>query len=173
MAVPTEVTFKGGQTVVKLDNIRSADRSDVAQSMGLTADLVSDSALTETVYIHARAWSYLMQEAGVSAGDVTGTVSLYAEGTAYTGVTWSKTAMGYDLAGYMHIVATGTATASSAAAIGTVSMGTASGEVYADVDVPIPVLNGQKVVVDIRFRESSSVAVPRPRGGPRTGSRVS
>jgi hypothetical protein len=56
MAIPTEIILGDGVTQVSLDNIRTADRSEVANSMGLSADAISNNASTipSSVYVFGR-----------------------------------------------------------------------------------------------------------------------
>lgn len=65
-AIPTEIVLGGGVTRVTLDNIRAQDRSEVARSMGHTADNVSNQARTlpNVVYIFATRLDYSIQEGG-------------------------------------------------------------------------------------------------------------
>lgn len=76
-AVPTEVTYRDGRTIIALDNVRRADRSEVAVSMGLTADAIANSAYTECVHIFARVWD-ARTESGGHTGTVQGPITLYS-----------------------------------------------------------------------------------------------
>lgn len=99
-AIPTELELRDGVTILHLNNIRTADRSEVAQSMGLTADAISNTAtmLPDTVYIF-----------GVGRGTASGaltSVELLCNGTVkatQTAPAYLKTAE--DNAGYMHYCA--------------------------------------------------------------------
>lgn len=55
-AVPTEMVLENGVTRLTLNNIRTADRSEVANSMGLTADAISNSStiLPSAVFVFSR-----------------------------------------------------------------------------------------------------------------------
>lgn len=65
-AIPTEIVLANGVTKVTLDNVRAQDRSEVARSMGHTADNVSNQARTlpNVVYIFATRLNYDIQESG-------------------------------------------------------------------------------------------------------------
>ena len=55
-AIPKEIEFANGVTRITLDNVRTADRSEVARSMGQTADSVSNASrsLPDTCWIFTR-----------------------------------------------------------------------------------------------------------------------
>lgn len=55
-AIPTEMIISDGVTMLTLNNVRTADRSEVAVSMGLTADAISNSSTTlpSAVFVFAR-----------------------------------------------------------------------------------------------------------------------
>ena len=103
VVVPTEITFKDGRTELKLDNIRTADRSEVANSMGLTEDAVSNSAYTETVHIFARIRDYQTDIMGGRVIMSSYPITLWAQGTPIS-VTSSGT-ITVDSAGYCHVSA--------------------------------------------------------------------
>lgn len=104
-AVPTEMEIRDGTTVLKLNNIRTADRSEVANSMGLTADSVSNgsSQLPSAVFVFSRIdprfGKYTLSSVtSVSIVDSAGTVMATQSNTQFI-----KTAS--DNAGYSHVCA--------------------------------------------------------------------
>ena len=158
-AIPTAVEFGGGCTKVTLDNIRTADRSEVARSMGLTGDAISNTSRTlpNTSYIFARYDDYATQETGISTGTVTAVEFLADGGTvlaSQTDTTYIKTVE--DAAGYFHICTVlpasvaGYATSTPISAV-RFTMGGSSRT--AVLDNPKYALGGQALHADIRFRE--------------------
>lgn len=146
--VPTEVTFKDGHTEIKLDNIRTADRSEVANSMGLSADAVSNSAYTNTVHLFARNWD-ATASAGGRTGNPSTTLDLYdIDGTLVASVTGCTVT--YDAASWCHVTGYLPADAQgySLKPVALVKCGAVS----AVLDAPTPLLAGQAVHVDFRFR---------------------
>lgn len=160
VVVPTEITFKDGRTELKLDNIRTADRSEVANSMGLTEDAVSNSAYTETVHIFARIRDYQTDVMGGRIIAATFPITLWAGGSSIS-VTQSGT-ITVDSAGYCHVSAylapdpTGHPQGWATTPVDTVAIGynpqLQAGQLCATLDAPVPILAGQGVHVDVRFR---------------------
>jgi len=85
-AIPTAIELGDGVSKVTLDNIRTADRSEVARSMGLTADAISNTSqkLPATSYIFAKLDTYATQETGITPGTVTLVRWLLQDGTEAT-----------------------------------------------------------------------------------------
>ena len=159
-AVPTMVEFGGGVTRISLDNIRTADRSEVARSMGLTGDAISNTAraLPNTAYIFARYDDYITQTQGIALGTVTKVEFLKNGGAVaatQTDAAYIKTAE--DTAGYAHICtvlpasSTGYAAAEPIVAVrftmdGVVRTAVLDNDKYA--------LGRQALHADIRFRKA-------------------
>jgi len=154
-AIPTEIILGDGITQVSLDNIRTADRSEVANSMGLSADAISNNAssVPESVYIFARLNTYSKYATPVSVSNV----KIYTE----DGVVATQSNGAYiktvdDNAGYCHIAAIfpaadqplGYATAKP---INRVSATWGGSEHIAVFDNPKYAYGGQSVHVDFRF----------------------
>lgn len=104
VAVPTEMVIGDGATILTLNNIRTPDRSEVANSMKQTADAVSNgsSQLSPMVYIFARV-DPRCYTTGLP-GTVTSVDLMKADGTVMSSQTNSafiKTAV--DNAGYIHV----------------------------------------------------------------------
>lgn len=99
-AVPTEMEIGNGVTVLKLNNIRTADRSEVANSMGMSADAISNGAtqLPKMVYLFAVGKSASGSLTKVELLDGSGNVIVTQSTPAYL-----KTAD--DNAGYNHACA--------------------------------------------------------------------
>ena len=107
-AIPTEIIFGDGVTQISLDNIRTADRSEIANSMGLTADAISNTAntLPEAVYIFAKMSNTNVDKWGYIDDQPITAVELFDEdGRIYslTDATYIKKTK--DNAGYFHVVA--------------------------------------------------------------------
>lgn len=159
-AMPTAVEFGGGVTRISLDNIRTADRSEVARSMGLTGDAISNTARTlpNTSYIFARYDDYTTQETGLAPGSVTAVEFIADGGTvlaSQTDTNYIKTAE--DAAGYLHICAAmpaivaGYAADTPIAAVRFTMGGTARTAV---LDNPKYALGAQALHADIRVRRT-------------------
>lgn len=159
-AMPTAVEFGGGVTRVSFDNIRTADRSEVARSMGLTGDAISNTAraLPNTAYIFARYDDYTTQETGLTPGSVTAVEFIADGGTvlaSQTDANFIKTAE--DAAGYLHICTVmpatiaGYAASTPIAAVRFTMGGTARTAV---LDNPKYALGGQALHADIRFHRA-------------------
>ena len=161
-AIPTEIVLANGVTKVTLDNVRAQDRSEVARSMGHTADNVSNQAraLPNVVYIFATQLNYDIQEGnppshpynnGVSLSKASGgAAQAYQLDTAYLKET-------EDAAGYQHLGVYFPAPSSGAIAADDPSaiIGTRypfSGAANTmPIDNPKYVLAGQSVHLDIRI----------------------
>lgn len=105
-AIPTEIILGDGVTQVSLNNVRTPDRNEIANSMGKTEDAISNSAslIPESVYVFARIETYDEQENGLSINPTS--VSLYNGNTLLATQNQSvyiKTISDY--AGYNHILA--------------------------------------------------------------------
>lgn len=163
-AVPTEIIIGDGVTQVSLNNIRTADRSEVANSMGLSADAISNnaSAIPKSVYLFPRIDSNdVLYKAGmglinfVKLYDEDGAVATQSSGS------YLKTVM--DSVGYCHILAIFPASAQPSGyapnkPINRVSAkwtGSGGTEVFAVLDNPKYAYDGQTVHVDIRFKPYS------------------
>lgn len=159
VAIPTTVEIADGVTKISLDNIRTADRSEMARSMGLTGDALSNTAtsLPATSFIFARYDTYGTQ-AGLALASVTKVEFLASGGTVLatqTNTTLIKTLK--DVAGYAHICVVmpssvaGYATNDPIAAV----RFTMGGVVYTAVlDNPKFSLGGQALHADIRFKSA-------------------
>ena len=159
-AIPTEIILGDGVTQVSLDNIRTADRSEIANSMGLTADAISNSAntLPDGVYIFARMNTYEAIN-GLTPGTVTGVAILDENGTIYTQTSGTYIKVVSDNAGYTHIMAIfPSSVAPSGFApvdpINRVAVTWGGVTRYAVFDNPKPALAGQNVHVDIRVKSA-------------------
>lgn len=161
-AIPTEIVLANGVTKVTLDNIRAQDRSEVARSMGHTADGISNAARTlpNVVYIFATQLNYDIQEGDPPSQPYSGGVSLskasggaaqaYQTDTAYLKQT-------EDAAGYQHLGVYFPAPGSGAiaaddpsAVIGTRYPFSGAANTM-PIDNPKYVLAGQAVHLDIRI----------------------
>ena len=157
-AIPTEIILGEGVTQVSLDNIRTADRSEIANAMGLSADAISNnaSAVPNSVYVFARMNRYSKY---ATPGSVTN-VKIYTE----DGVAATQSNSGYikiveDTAGYAHIVAVfptadqpgGYATNKPIQRVSATWSGT---EYMAVFDNPKYAYGGQNVQVDLRFERA-------------------
>lgn len=159
-AIPTAIEMGGGVTKVTLDNIRTADRSEVARSMGLTADAISNTSqkLPETSYIFAKLNTYTTQETGIALGTVTLVRWLLQDGTEATrqdNPNLIKTVS--DSAGYAHVCAVKDESIYGwAPSIPiTVVEFTMDGTAYkVPLDNPKYAIAGQKLHTDIRFRKA-------------------
>ena len=163
VVVPTELEIADGVTSVTLDNVRRADRSEVANSMSLTADAIGTASTTlpDTVWIFARADMSYLQEGGGKTPLTSWTIKLYNTNGAQVGSAISGPYLKFvkDSAGYWHalgvIPASETALASDYP-IGIVAVSnwaiTDPYPVCAALDNPKYALAGQNVHVDIRLR---------------------
>lgn len=161
IAVPTEIELGNGCTRVSLDNIRGADRSEQARSMGLTQDAISNNAsqIPATAYIFARFDDYATEQSGVTPGTVT-SVEFIADGgsvlATQNDTNYIRTVE--DAVGYLHICAVLPASVTGYAANTPVTQvrftmdGTARTAV---LDNPKYALAGQAMHADIRVRRSA------------------
>lgn len=161
-AIPTEIIIGDGVTQVSLDNVRTADRSEIANSMGLSADAISNSAnaVPETVYIFARINTGSAY--GVPSGGLIDFIKLYDEDgqiASQTSATYLKTVV--DGAGYCHLLAIFPASAQPSGYAPTKPINRVSAkwspvgsEKFAPLDNPKYAYDGQNVHVDIRFEKS-------------------
>lgn len=161
IAVPTEIELGNGCTRVSLDNIRGADRSEQARSMGLTQDAISNNAsqIPATAYIFARFDDYATEQSGVTPGTVT-SVEFIADGgsvlATQNDTNYIRTVT--DAVGYLHICAVLPASVTGYAANTPVTQvrftmdGTARTAV---LDNPKYALAGQAMHADIRVRRSA------------------
>ena len=105
-AVPTEIIIGDGVTQVSLDNIRSAERNEISNSMSKTDDAISNNAssIPNSVYIFARLNTYETVN-GVTPGAIASVDLLDDTGVTHTqsNATYIKTAK--DNAGYYHVLA--------------------------------------------------------------------
>lgn len=167
-AVPTEIIIGDGATQVSLDNIRTADRSELANSMGLSADANSNSAdaVPDTVFIFAKIDDQRAQDTGYNRPDIYGVseVILITDGggTAYAqnDTNYIKAKISDD-AGYYHVAAvfpsslkpTGFAPTNP---IINVSLKMGNNQYWtATVTNPKNAYAGQHVHVDIRFKKQT------------------
>ena len=160
-AVPTEIILGDGVTQVSLDNIRTADRSEVANSMGLSADAISNSAsaVPESVYIFARMDNYDTRNGLIFVWNIAPSQVKITKlgGGSYTQTNANYIKMIEDGVGYMHILAifpaedqpSGYATT---APLATVSFTYGGNEYTAVFDNPKYAYDGQNVHVDIRVK---------------------
>ena len=159
-AIPTAIEIGDGGTRVTLDNIRTADRSEVARSMGLTADAISNTSkkLPATSYIFAKLNTYTTQEQGIALGSVTMVRWLLQDGTEATrqdNLNLIKTVT--DSAGYAHVCAVkGESIYGWAASMPiTVVEFTMDSTAYkVPLDNPKYAIAGQRLHTDIRFRKA-------------------
>lgn len=158
-AIPTEIIMHDGVTEVSLDNIRTADRSEVARTVGLTADAISNNsaALPASSYIFARIDTEAA-EAGVAVGPVTEVALYQADGTLISRQSNSAFIKQVDdAAGYSHIAAVFPAGASGLAVgdpVAIVSATWGGTEYKAVVNNPKYAFDGQNVHVDIRVKRA-------------------
>ena len=160
-AVPTEIIIGDGVTQVSLDNVRTADRSEVANSMRLSADAISNTAssIPESVYIFARMDSYATRNGLIFVWNIAPSqVKITTRGgTSFTQTNANYIKMVEDGVGYMHILAifpaedqpSGYATSSP---IETVSFTYGGNEYTASFNNPKYAYDGQNVHVDIRVK---------------------
>lgn len=155
VAVPTEVVFEDGVSKVKLDNIRTADRSEVANSMGLTADAISNTAssLPETVYIFARADTYNAQEYGLTVSPTKVEILTGSGTTLFTQTSATYIKYTEDAAGYGHVLAI-MQDASAIAPSDPIKAVRINDGIWCRVDNPKFAYDGQTVHVDVRFKHA-------------------
>jgi hypothetical protein len=169
VAIPTEIELGDGVTKIKLDNIRTQDRSGVAQSMGLVEGTVANDAtlLPKTVYIFGKAddekdnqvWpDYTFKEL-IS-------ISLFRSnntGMIQNDPNYLRTVV--DEAGYLHLLAvfpasggTWTSPAPITTAVAQINTsptpGSTNQTIVACLDPPKYILDNQNIHVDIRLRNA-------------------
>ena len=159
--VPTEIVLGDGVTQVSLDNIRTPDRNEVANAMGLSSDAISNNASTipNSVYIFARLSNYVVDHSGLALGSISDVdlIDTQDNVTAQTNAAYIKTVK--DAAGYTHIVAIfptadkpgGYATTYPINRIGFTMDGS---PISLALDNPKYAYGGQNVHVDIRFKSA-------------------
>jgi len=160
-AIPTEIVIGDGVTQVSLNNIRTADRSEIANSMGLTADAISNSAntLPEAVYVFARLDTYEMRNGISTPGSITSVAIMNVNGTIYTQSSSTYIRVVNDNAGYIHIAAIFPSSAQPSGfapvdPIDRVAVTWGGVTRYAVFDNAKPALAGQSVHVDIRIKRA-------------------
>lgn len=159
-AVPTQIEMGNGTTKVTLDNIRTADRSEAARSMGLTADAISNTSQTlpSCTYIFVRYDDYSAETSGLTPASVSSVQFLNNSGTVLA----SQDDTNYieciaDVAGYYHVTASLPMSSGGYATSSQISMvrWTMGGVTRtAPLDNPRYSLAGQALHVDIRFRKA-------------------
>lgn len=158
VAIPTAIEIGDGVTKISLDNIRTADRSEMARSMGLTGDALSNTAtsLPSSSFIFARYDTYGTDHSGLALSTVTKVEFLASGGSVLatqSNTTYIKTLK--DNAGYNHVcVVMGTSVAGYATntPIAAVRF-TMGGVAYTAVlDNPKFSIAGQALHADIRFK---------------------
>ena len=169
VAIPTEVELGGGKTTIKLDNIRTQDRSGVAQSMGLVEGTVANDAtlLPKTVYIFGKADGEDRNQLaeGETINELAAIILFRANGTGARQDNSNYLRMVADEAGYIHLLAVfpadgGTWTSPSpittvlAQVNTTPTPGTTNRDIVACIDPPKYVLDNQNIHVDIRLRNA-------------------
>lgn len=158
--IPTALELGDGGTKVTLDNIRVADRSEVARSMGLTADAISNASqkLPATSYIFVKLSTYDTQETGMSLGTVTLVRWILGDGTEAArqdNANLIKTVE--DSAGYAHVCAVKDASVLGWAPTSPIEVVefTMGGVAYkVPLDNPKYAIAGQRIHTDIRFRKA-------------------
>ena len=109
VAIPTEVELGGGTTTIKLDNIRTQDRSGVAQSMGLVEGTVANDAtlLPKTVYIFGKADDEHDNQVwpGYTFKELASIIIMRADGTVAGQTNANYLRAVTDEAGYLHLLA--------------------------------------------------------------------
>ena len=160
-AIPTEIILGDGVTQISLDNIRTADRSEIANSMGLTADAISNTAntLPEAVYIFARMDTSEVTSGVTTPETITDVSILNSDGTTHTQTSGTYIKVINDNAGYVHIMAVFPATAEPSGyapvnPIDRVRVTWGGVTRYAVFNNPKPALTGQNVHVDIRIKRA-------------------
>lgn len=165
--IPTEVEFGDGVTVAKLDNIRTQDRSGVANSMGLVQGTVANDAtlLPKTVYVFGKVdnsrLNQVLTDAEIEGLQVVALLRENDTGIGQTNATYLRTVT--DEAGYLHLLAVfpadgGTWTSPSPITTALVNIQYVRGDshfteaVVACLDPPKYILDNQNIHVDIRLR---------------------
>lgn len=159
-AVPTEIIIGDGVTQVSLDNIRTANRNELANSMSKTDDAISNNAssVPNSVYIFARLNTYETIN-GVTPGAIASVDLLDDTGVTHTqsNATYIKTAK--DSAGYYHVLAVFRAEDEPSGyapvkPIERVAVTWGGVQRIAVFDNPKYAYGGQNIHVDIRFKSA-------------------
>lgn len=168
VAIPTEVELGDGATTIKLDNIRTQDRSGVAQSMGLVEGTVANDAtlLPKTVYIFGKVddsnRNQILTNAEIEGIQVVMLCRENDTAIGQTNATYLRRVE--DEAGYLHFLAvfpadggTWTSTAPITTALVNIQYvrNTAhfTEAIVACLDPPKYILDNQNIHVDIRVRK--------------------
>lgn len=160
VAIPTEIEFNGGLTTARLDNIRTQDRSGLAQSMGLVEGSVSNDAtlLPKTVYIFAKADGDNQLAQGESIQSLDAITLVREDGSTIRQASASYLRTVTDGAGYAHLLAvfpeaagTYTSTSPVIMAIGEITTGGGSRHITALSEAHY-ILDNQNIHADIRLR---------------------
>lgn len=161
VAIPTELELADGITTVRLDNIRTQDRSGVAQSMGLVEGSVSNDAslLPKTVYIFGKADGNNQIAEGDSFQTLDSITLIRTDGTTLlqNNANYLKTAT--DTAGYLHLLAifpeaAGTYTSVSpiSLAVAEITTGGGTQHITAVIEPPKYILDNQNIHIDLRLQ---------------------
>lgn len=169
VAIPTEIELGDGVTKIKLDNIRTQDRSGVAQSMGLVEGTVANDAtlLPKTVYIFGKADDEKDNQVwpGYSFKELISVVLFRSNNTGIIQNNPDYLRTVVDEAGYLHLLAvfpaeggTWTSPAPITTAVAQIntspSPGSTNQTIVACLDPPKYVLDNQNIHVDIRLRNA-------------------
>ena len=160
VAIPTEIELSGGLTTARLDNIRTQDRSGLAQSMGLVEGSVSNDAtlLPKTVYIFAKADGDNQLAQGESIQSLDAITLVRGDGSTIRQASSNYLRTVTDGAGYAHLLAvfpeaagTYTSTSPVIMAIGEITTGGGSRHITALSEAHY-ILDNQNIHTDIRLR---------------------
>lgn len=160
VAIPTEIEFNGGLTTARLDNIRTQDRSGLAQSMGLVEGSVSNDAtlLPKTVYIFAKADGDNQLAEGETIQSLDAITLVREDGSTIRQASANYLRTVTDGAGYAHLLAvfpeaagTYTSTSPVIMAIGEITTGGGSRHITALSEAHY-ILDNQNIHADIRLR---------------------
>lgn len=160
VAIPTEIEFNGGLTTARLDNIRTQDRSGLAQSMGLVEGSVSNDAtlLPKTVYIFAKADGDNQLAQGETIQSLDAITLVREDGSTIRQASASYLRTVTDGAGYAHLLAvfpeaagTYTSTSPVIMAIGEITTSGGSRHITALSEAHY-ILDNQNIHTDIRLR---------------------
>ena len=158
VVIPTEVELADGVTIAKLDNIRTQDRSGLAQSMGLVEGSISNDAsqLPKTVYIFGKADG--ANQLGGTFQGLTAITLVREDGTTLRQASGTYLRSISDGAGYLHLLAvlpeaagSYTSTSPIIMAIGEITTGEGSQHISAAIE-PHYILDNQNIHIDIRLR---------------------
>lgn len=160
VAIPTEVELADGVTIARLDNIRTQDRSGLAQSMGLVEGSISNDAtlLPKTVYIFGKADG--ANQLGGTFQSLTAITLVREDGTTLRQASGTYLRSISDGAGYLHLLAvlpeaagSYTSTSPIIMAIGEITTGAGSQHISAAIE-PHYILDNQNIHIDIRLRNA-------------------